>query len=308
MLWSNAIAGFSQYLILERGLSPHSVEAYLRDVSKLADFLIEHSPTTTPDKLTLGDLESFLSWLHDLGLGARTQARILSGIRAFYRYLLLEESISEDPTELLEGPRIGRKVPEVLAFQEIETLLRTIDLSQPTGQRNRAIIEVLYACGLRVSELTGLTLSDLFLDIGYVRVRGKNNKERIVPIGSSAVKHLNLYLQHTRQTGTIEPSNAHFVFLNRLGRTISRIAIFQLVKTCAASAGIAKSVSPHTFRHSFATHLVEGGADLRAVQEMLGHESILTTQIYTHLDIQYLRDVMMTCHPINNPNAAFEAY
>lgn len=300
MLWSSAVSGFKHYMLLERNMSKHSVEAYMADVEKLSNFLVETYPEVLPDKVDLNHLENFLAWLHDLGLGARTQARILSGIRAFYRYLMLEESIKSDPTELLEGPKIGRKMPEVLSYNEIESALQGIDLSRPMGTRNRAILETLYACGLRVSELTQLSISNLFLDIGFVKVIGKNNKERIVPIGESAIKYIKQYMIDRSRMQNIDPYASDILFLNRRGKPLSRVMIFNIVKETISNAGIKKSVSPHTFRHSFATHLVEGGADLRAVQEMLGHESIVTTEIYTHLDINYLRDTIMTYHPLNN--------
>ncbi|MBK8501952.1 MAG: tyrosine recombinase XerD [Saprospiraceae bacterium] len=301
MLWESAINGFRQYTLLERNMSPHSIEAYLADVQKLSIYMADNYPDVLPNRVELFHIEHFLGYLHDLGLGARTQARILSGIRSFYRYLILEDSIQIDPTDLIEGPKIGRKIPEVLAFEEIEIALAAIDLSQPQGTRNRAILETLYACGLRVTELVNLQISNLFLDIGFVKVIGKNNKERIVPIGQSAIKFLKLYLEHDRKKLTkIEANDSDTVFLNRRGKALSRVMIFNIVKDVMVSAGINKKVSPHTFRHSFATHLVEGGADLRAVQEMLGHESIVTTEIYTHLDINYLRETILSFHPLNN--------
>ena len=301
MLWSASINGFKQYMLLERSMSVHSVDAYLADVQKLADFLLVSYPTVLPEKVELNHIEQFLGFLHDLGLSARTQARILSGIRAFYRYLILEDEIKIDPTELIEGPKIGHKMPEVLSFAEIEKTLDLIDLSKPQGTRNRAIIETLYACGLRVTELVGLRISNLYLDIGFVKVIGKNNKERIVPIGQSAIKHIKLYLDHVRIHMPYKDSYASDVlFLNRRGTQLSRVMIFNIVKEAIRNAGIEKTISPHTFRHSFATHLVEGGADLRAVQEMLGHESIVTTEIYTHLDINYLRETILSFHPLNN--------
>lgn len=301
MLWSTAISGFKHYLLLERNMSAHSVEAYLADVQKLADYLLDSYPEVLPHKVELMHLEHFLGFLHDLGLGARTQARILSGIRAFYRYLILEDAIQLDPTDLIEGPRIGRKMPEVLSYEEIEKTLSMMDLSLPQGTRNRAMLETLYACGLRVSELVRLKISNLFLDIGFVMVIGKNNKERIVPIGQSAIKYIKQYLEHDRnKLPRIDPHAVDFVFLNRRGKPLSRVMVFKIVKEAIRNAGINKPVSPHTFRHSFATHLVEGGADLRAVQEMLGHESIVTTEIYTHLDINYLRETILSYHPLNN--------
>ena len=281
-------------------MSAHSVEAYLSDVQKLADYLLDSYPEVLPNQVELSHLEHFLGFLHDLGLGARTQARILSGLRSFFRYLILEDSIQIDPTDLIEGPKIGRKMPEVLAYEEIEQVLSRIDLSHPQGTRNRAMLDTLYACGLRVSELVNLQVSNLFLDVGFVKVIGKNNKERIVPIGDSAIKYIRQYLDHDRKKLPVEPSVSDYVFLNRRGKPLSRVMVFNIVKESIKNAGIKKTVSPHTFRHSFATHLVEGGADLRAVQEMLGHESIVTTEIYTHLDINYLRETILSFHPLNN--------
>ena len=282
-------------------MSSHSVEAYLQDVHKLQQFLIDRNPPTLPDQVTLNDLQQFLTWINHLELGKRTQSRILSGIRGFYKYLLVEDCIDSDPTALIEGPKISRKIPEVLSYPEIESILHAIDLSHPQGPRNRAILETLYACGLRVTELTELKISNLFLDIGFVKVIGKNNKERIVPIGDSAKKYILLYLQHERtRLQNVDNSASDIVFLNRRGRPLTRNMIFLIVKEAVSNAKIDKNVSPHTFRHSFATHLVEGGADLRAVQEMLGHESILTTELYTHLDINYLRETILSFHPLNN--------
>ncbi len=299
MLWSSAINGFKQYMLLERNMSDHSIQAYLSDVQKLSDFLVDTHPTVMPESVQLIHLEQFIATLHDLGLGARTQSRILSGIRAFYRYLMLEEDVKLDPTSLIEGPKIGRKIPQVLTYEEIEKTLDQIDLSHPQGTRNRAILETLYACGLRVTECTRLKISNLFLDVGFIKITGKGNKERLVPIGKSAIKYIKLYLDHDRKKLKIEKNGEDIVFLSRRGKPLSRVMIFNIVKEAVRNAGISKSVSPHTFRHSFATHLVEGGADLRAVQEMLGHESIVTTEIYTHLDIHYLRETIMSFHPMN---------
>ena len=300
MLWSSAISGFKHYLLLERGMTVHTIEAYLNDVQKLADFLLDASPTTSPGEVDLPLLEKFLTWLNELGLGRRTQSRIISGIRAFYRYLVIEDVIKKDPTELMEGPKVHQKIPEVLSFEEIEQILSSIDLSHPQGTRNRAMLETLYACGLRVSELIHLTISNLFPDVGYIKVIGKNNKERIVPIGQSAIKHIKLYWESDRRGQlNVQPGFEDFLFLNRRGKGLTRNMIFTIIKDLARQAGISKNVSPHTFRHSFATHLVEGGADLRAVQEMLGHESILTTEIYTHLDIHYLKETILSYHPLN---------
>lgn len=299
MDWKAAINGFEEYLMLERSLSQNSIEAYLSDVQKLEEFQNRQEQHKSPNKITYQDLISFIIYINEIGLGASSQARIISGIKAFYKYLILEDIITEDPTELLEGPKLSRKIPEVLSFQEISDIIDAIDLSDNHGHRNTAIIETLYACGLRVSELIDLRLSNYFPDIGFVRVIGKNNKERLVPIGESAINQIDIYLKHYRsKQNNIQKGYEDHIFLNRRGKGLTRVMIFTIIKNTCALAGITKKVSPHTFRHSFATHLVEGGADLRAVQEMLGHESITTTEIYTHLDNSYLRDVMLSHHPL----------
>lgn len=298
--WRPYINGFKAYLLLERSLSENTIDAYLRDVGKLAEFLALAEYDLSPEKLTVDHLSKFLHSLNDLGLGARSQARLLSAIKTFYKYLLMEDMIQIDPTSLLEGPRLPRKIPEVLAYEEIQNMIAAIDLSEAHGVRNRAMLETLYACGLRVSELTDLRMSNLYLDIGFVKVLGKGNKERIVPIGEEAVKHIGLYIEGVRRRMmNIDPEHSNFLFLSRRGRQLSRVMVFMIVKECAKLAGIEKNVSPHTFRHSFATHLIEGGADLKAVQDMLGHESILTTEIYTHLDNDYLRETILSYHPRN---------
>ncbi|HRW75391.1 MAG TPA: site-specific tyrosine recombinase XerD [Saprospiraceae bacterium] len=302
--WKPTVRGFASYLQLEKGLSAHTVEAYLQDVSKLATFLNSADLAISPAHMKREHLEDFIRQIHSIGLARATQARIVSGMKAFCHYLVLEDIIDHDPSSLLEAPVLERKIPDVLSFEEIERMLAEIDLSQPFGQRDRALIEVLYACGLRVSELTGLRMADLFLEIGFVKVIGKNDKERIIPIGEEAIKHLNFYLTDIRQHQRARPEADHIVFLNQRGGQLSRVMVFQLVKQLAAKAGIRKMVSPHTFRHSFATHLVEGGADLRAVQEMLGHESITTTEIYTHLDMRYLRETILQFHPANRHSPA----
>ncbi len=300
MEWPTTIKGFKAYLLLERSLSEHTVEAYLNDLKKLQDFLqLQHQPLLPAD-LRLSDLQNFLMWLHQLGLSARSQARLISCLKTFYKYLLLENLVSEDPTALLDAPKLSRKIPEVLSYQEIQQMLDAIDLSADHGVRNRAMLETLYACGLRVSELTELRISNLFLDVGFIKVVGKGNKERIIPIGDSAVKHIRLYKEGIRRPQrNIHPDHENILFLNRRGKKLSRVMVFNVVKELAAAAGIQKNVSPHTFRHSFATHLIEGGADLKAVQDMLGHESILTTEIYTHLDTQFLRETILQFHPLN---------
>jgi len=284
--------------MLERALSGNSVEAYLHDVKKLVEFLEIKEYDLPPMEITLNHLEEFILWINKLGLGARSQARIISGLKAFYKYLLVEDLLDTAPTELLEGPRLDRRIPDVLSYEDIQKMLDAIDLSEAHGVRNRAMLETLYASGLRVSELINLKMTSLYFDIGFLRVIGKGNKERIVPIGEDAIKHVQLYIEGVRRSQmNIHPDDGNIVFLNRRGKKISRVMVFMIVKEAARNAGISKKVSPHTFRHSFATHLIEGGADLRAVQDMLGHESIITTEIYTHLDTDYLRETILNFHP-----------
>ena len=288
------------YLMLERSMSKNSIAAYEDDLNKLIRWIELSDSKLSVEQIQYNDLEKFVHWLNELGLGDKSQARIISGIKAFYKYLLLEDIISDDPSELLEGPKLRRKIPDILGIEEIDLILNTIDLSHPQGQRNRAILETLYACGLRVTELVNLKLSNYYPDLGLVKVIGKNDKERIIPIGDSAIKYINIYVDSVRRMmKTIHPDHEDFVFLNRRGKQLTRVMIFLMIKQAVKDAGIDKSISPHTFRHSFATHLVEGGADLKAVQDMLGHESITTTEIYTHLDTQYLRDAIMNFHPRN---------
>ena len=287
------IARFKQYLMYEKGLSPKSVEAYLHDVLLLADFLGEDKIETA----TFEDLQKFLKHLYESDFNARSQARIVSGMRAFYRYLIYARQREDDPTELLDAPKIGMHLPDVLTVEEIQNIMEVIDLSTPEGHRNRAMAEVMYGCGLRVSELVTLRLSNLFFDDGFIKVVGKGNKERLIPIGETAMKMVNLYVDGKRKELKIKKGEEDYVFLNRRGAHLTREMVFMLVKKWVAAAGIDKTVSPHTFRHSFATHLIEGGADLRAVQEMLGHESITTTEIYTHLDQDYLRTNIALFHP-----------
>lgn len=297
--WISNLKGFTQFLKLEKGLSLHSIDAYQRDVWKLANHLSAYDPFPSPRELTAAHLEAFVRQIHALGLARTSQARIVSGVKSFCQYLVLEQVLTHDPSTLIEAPILTRKIPDILSIEEIEAMLAEIDLSHPFGQRDRAILEVLYACGLRVSELTGLRMADLYLEIGFVKVIGKNDKERIVPIGAEAIKHLEFYLTDIRQHQQAKPDSDHIVFLNHRGGKLSRVMVFMLIKSLATKAGIRKTVSPHTFRHSFATHLVEGGADLRAVQVMLGHESITTTEIYTHLDMRYLRETILRFHPAN---------
>lgn len=298
MTWPDALRDFRAYLALERSLSPNTLAAYDDDVQKFARFLDLQGLELSPLQVRREHLEQFILWANSLGLEASSQARLISGLRAFYKYLLVEDLLDEDPTELLEGPRLRRKIPEVLSVYEIQQMLSVIDLSEPQGTRNRAMVETLYACGLRVSELVNLKLTNLFFDIGFVKVVGKNNKERIVPIGESAIKYVRQYLELIRsRQENIRPGQENFVFLNRNGRQLSRVMVFLIIKELAEKAGVRKNISPHTFRHSFATHLVEGGADLKAVQDMLGHESITTTEIYTHLDTEYLKETIYLYHP-----------
>lgn len=285
---------YKNYIKLERSLSPKTVEAYLHDIVKLNDFLADKKKL---EEVELSDLQSFLSTLYDENMSARSQARIISGLKSFYKFMLSEHLIKHDPTELLDAPKIGRHLPEVLSIPEIEAILNGIDLSKPEGHRNKAIIEVMYGCGLRVSEVVNLRISNLHFRENYVRIIGKGDKERLVPIGHTAQNAILLYMEGYRQHLKIKKGEEDFVFLNRRGSRLSREMIFMMIKEMAASVGIRKTISPHTFRHSFATHLVEGGADLRAVQEMLGHESITTTEIYTHLDREYVKNILEQYHP-----------
>jgi integrase/recombinase XerD len=296
-MWEAYKKGYKAYLRLEKSLSDHSVEAYLHDVTKLTQYLQVVNAEKNPAALTLKDLQAFVKWIGELGMGATTQARIISGIRSFYKYLLTEQLVTIDPSTLLEAPKTRRKLPDTLSFEEIEELIGAIDLSSPEGTRNKAILETMYSCGLRVSELVGLKISCLYLDIGFIRVIGKGDKERLVPIGTDAIKCIKIYKETVRSHQNISEKNQDILFLNRRGNTLSRVMIFYIIKNLATAAGITKVISPHTFRHSFATHLVEGGADLRAVQEMLGHESITTTEIYTHLNRDFLRDTLQQFHP-----------
>ena len=289
--------GFSAYIKLEKSLSANSNEAYMHDVELLYEFLLETHPEKNVEKLTLDHLQEFIQWINERNLSARSQARIISGVKAFYKYLLLENIISDDPTTLLETPKLGRKLPEFLTIEEVDAMLNAIDLSTAEGQRNRAMLETLYSSGLRVSELISLKKSNSFFDIGFLKITGKGNKERLVPIGSSAIKHINIYEESFRRQLKIKTGNDDILFLNRRGAQLTRVMVFTIIKQLAIKIQLKKKISPHTFRHSFATHLIEGGADFRAVQEMLGHESITTTEIYTHLDRDYLRQEIMQHHP-----------
>jgi len=295
--WQSGLTGFKSYLRLERSLSANTIEAYLHDVDKLRQFFLSRSEDKEIQAITSNDLKDFLVWVNELGMLPPTQARVLSGLKAFFKYLVLENSITIDPSALLESPKTSRKLPDTLNILEINSIMDAIDLSRPEGMRNKAMLEILYGCGLRVSELTGLKISNLYLDIDFIKILGKGNKERLVPIGSDAIKFLRLFIDEIRVHIAVKPGKEDFVFLNKRGNPISRVMVFLIIKDLAEKAGIKKNISPHTFRHSFATHLIEGGADLRAVQEMLGHESITTTEIYTHLDRDYLRETIIQFHP-----------
>lgn len=295
--WQSQIKGFKSYLRLEKSLSKNSIDAYERDVEKLSHWAESTLGITHPSKLSATDIRLFLKALNEIGLSATSQARVLSGIKAFYSFLILEQWVSSDPTELIEAPRIGRKLPDVLSIEEIDAMINAIDLSKKEGHRNRAILEVLYSCGLRVSELVELKMSQLYLNEGFVRIIGKGNKERLVPIGQSAITWIEHYISYTRVHLTIQPGAEDILFLNLRGGKFSRMSVFSVIQTLVEKLGIKKQVSPHTFRHSFATHLVEAGADLRAVQEMLGHASITTTEIYTHLDKHRLKEEILSFHP-----------
>ena len=296
-MWEPYKKGFKSYLQLEKSLSENSVEAYTRDIEHLTQFLLEKKLLANPADITLKNLQQFIKWIAELGMMATSQARIISGIKAFYKYCLLEDISKTDPTTLLEAPKLKRSLPDTLSFPEIESMIDKVDLSKAEGGRNKAILETMYSCGLRVSEVVNLKISQLYLDLGYVRVTGKGDKERLIPIGSSAVKFISIYKNNIRIHADIKKGNEDILFLNNRGSRLSRVMIFYIIKDLALKAGIKKTVSPHTFRHSFATHLVEGGADLRAVQVMLGHESITTTEIYTHLDREFLRKTLEQFHP-----------
>lgn len=298
MLWQSYRSGFEAYLRLEKSLSKNSITAYLHDVDKLIAFIATNDENLSVQHIKIDDLRAFISHLVGSHINARSQMRILSGVRAFFKYLLIENIIENDPSELLDSPQAGRKLPVFLTYHEIERLIAAIDLSKPGGERDKAIIETLYGCGLRVSELCNLKISDIFFEESFIKVKGKGNKERLVPIGSKALKQIELYRFEIRSHLDVKKGSEDILFLNHRGKFLSRVSIFNLIKLLAQIAGITKVISPHTLRHSFATHLIEGGADLRAIQEMLGHESIITTEIYTHLDREYLRDNILSHHPM----------
>ncbi|MBN2215515.1 MAG: site-specific tyrosine recombinase XerD [Bacteroidales bacterium] len=297
MSWLSYMVDFRTYLKLEKSLSENSVSAYMSDIEKLVRFNEMQVSKLQPSEITYSFLQQFIDYLNELGLSPRSQARIISGLKSFFSFLLMEEMIETDPTELLETPKIGRKLPEVLSIEEIDRLMAAIDLSKPEGHRNKAIIETLYSCGLRVSELINLKISNLYFNDEYIRVTGKGKKERLVPIGRKAIREINYYIDKYRNHLKASKESEDILFLNRRGKKLTRVMIFTIIKNLAVKINLQKNISPHTFRHSFATHLIDGGADLRAVQEMLGHESIITTEIYTHLDREYLRDAILRFHP-----------
>lgn len=302
MIWQNYIKGFNSYLKLEKGLSNNSIEAYVRDINKFIQYQEAKNLVIAPDRVSLNNLQKFIQWINELGLSAQSQTRIISGLKAFYKYLVLEDIIKQSPAELLESPKLGRKLPDTLSIGEINKLIDAIDLSKPEGTRNKAMLETLYSCGLRVSELISLKISNLYFNEGFLKVIGKGDKERLIPIGSIAIKYINIYIENIRNHIEIHSEFSDILFLNRRGKKLTRVMIFIIIKDLAEKIGLKKSISPHTFRHSFATHLVEGGADLRSVQQMLGHESITTTEIYTHLDREYLRSTIIQFHPRSTLN------
>ncbi|WP_268034305.1 site-specific tyrosine recombinase XerD [Algoriphagus sp. PAP.12] len=295
--WETYIKKFRHYLKLERSLSQNSIEAYCSDTEKLGRFMEKEFPEVSPLEASTDQLRDFIRKLGELEISDFTLARIISGVKAFYKFLMYEELIDKDPAQLLEAPRLGRKLPDTLSYHEITQILEGISLGEAQGHRNRAMLELLYSSGLRVSELVGLKQSQVFEDVGFLRIIGKGNKERLVPVGKDALKYMKIYKEEVRNHLQIASGNEEYVFLNRRGKKLSRVMVFKIIKEAVEKVGIEKNVSPHTFRHSFATHLIEGGADLRAVQEMLGHESITTTEIYTHLDRDYLRQVLTDFHP-----------
>jgi integrase/recombinase XerD len=297
MKWSDSKKGYENFLKLEKSLSLNSVSAYVNDVNKLIYFLEQEYSKVTPEKVKILHLKGFVEWLNRKGVSPRTQARTISGIKSFFKYLLIEEKIHNDPTSLLESPKIGRKLPDILSVEEIDLLIDSVDVSRAEGQRNKAMLETLYSCGLRVSELVNLKLSNLNFDQGFIKIEGKGEKERLVPISKSAIDEITKYVEGYRKGLNISKDCANILFLNRRGKKLSRVMVFTIIKNLSEKVGLGKKISPHTFRHSFATHLINGGADLRAVQEMLGHESILTTEIYTHLDKEYLKNTIQQFHP-----------
>lgn len=297
MNWEEGKKGFENYLTLEKSLSQNSVSAYINDLNKLVSYLEKNHSKVTPSKVKLEHLKDFIAWLNQKEISPRTQARTISGIKSFYKFLMVEGIVTTDPTALLESPKIGRKLPDVLSIEEIDNLIDGVDLDKSEGQRNKAMLETLYSCGLRVSELVSLKITNLYFDQGFIRVEGKGNKERLVPVSSKAIDEVERYMSEYRKKLNVSKDSENILFLNRRGKKLSRVMVFTIIKGLAKKTGLQKSISPHTFRHSFATHLINGGADLRAVQEMLGHESILTTEIYTHIDRDYLKSTIQQFHP-----------
>ncbi|MBP8791263.1 MAG: site-specific tyrosine recombinase XerD [Breznakibacter sp.] len=297
MHWDTEIESFKEYLKLEKNLTSNSIHAYETDLKKLVAFLEEKGYKVSPEDIKLSHLKELMAWVTEKGISPRTQARIISGIKSFYKFLMIEEKVDRDPTALLSTPKIGRKLPQILSVEEIDAIINSIDTRKSEGQRNKAILETLYSCGLRVTELIDLKISNLFFENGNIRIVGKNNRERTVPISTKAIKEINLYLSEYRRTLKINKVDEDILFLNRRGKKLSRVMIFTIIKNITKKAGIQKSISPHTFRHSFATHLLKGGANLRDIQEMLGHTSIITTEIYTHIDDEYLKETINTFHP-----------
>ncbi|WP_321374208.1 site-specific tyrosine recombinase XerD [uncultured Draconibacterium sp.] len=297
MKWEECKKGYENYLKLEKSLSQNSIAAYINDINKLEVFFGNNFKGINPEKVVLNQLKSFVEWLNEKGVSPRTQARTISGIKSFYKYLLIEGKITSDPTALLESPKIGRKLPDILSMEEIDMLINAVDLKKAEGQRNKAMLETLYSCGLRVSELVNLKITNLFFEQGFIKIEGKAGKERLVPVSGRAIEEINKYLSTYRKNLRVNKDSENILFLNRRGRKLSRVMIFTIIKNLASKVELDKKISPHTFRHSFATHLINGGADLRAVQEMLGHESILTTEIYTHLDKDYLKSTIHQFHP-----------
>jgi len=297
MKWEECKKGYENYLKLEKSLSQNSIAAYINDINKLIDFLSKSKKKLTPEKVRLQHLKQFVEWLNEKGVSPRTQARTISGIKSFYKYLLIDGAVISDPTALLESPKVGRKLPDILSMEEIDQLIDAVNLEKPEGQRNKAMLETLYSCGLRVSELVNLKMTNLFFDQGFIKIEGKADKERLVPVSSRAVEEIEKYREGYRKNLKIQNDSENILFLNRRGKKLSRVMVFTIIKNLAEKISLNKKISPHTFRHSFATHLINGGADLRAVQEMLGHESILTTEIYTHLDRDYLKNTIHQFHP-----------
>jgi integrase/recombinase XerD len=297
MNWSNYLEGYKSYLQLEKSLSSNTVEAYLKDINKFTEFLQSQGFSQNPVDVTQAKIREFIDFINELGMSASSQARALSGIKSFFKFLLIQDVLDKDPSALIETPKIGRKLPVVLSPIEVSNLLQAIDLSSETGYRNVAIIEVLYGCGLRVSELVNLKITDVHFDDSFIKVQGKGNKERLIPIGKKAKNAINEYLQNYRVTLRVDRKDENTLFLNRRGKKMTRVMIFTIIKDLAIKIDLQKNISPHTFRHSFATHLIEGGADLRAIQDMLGHESITTTEVYTHLDKEFLKDTILRFHP-----------